>query len=48
MYFKNLKEVLLAVKYDLPNLLGYSQANIYLHDVVGKNLYAISLDEDAE
>ncbi len=36
------------MKTDVPKLLGFSHANIYMLDEMNKNLYAISLDEDAE
>jgi hypothetical protein len=48
MDFKNTKQLLRAVKHDLPKLLGFSHANIMMHDAAGKNLYSISIDEEAE
>lgn len=48
MNFTNLKQVLNSVRYDIPKLLGFSYANIYMIDQSGGNLYAISIDEDAE
>ncbi len=46
--FVNLKEILRAVKKDLPKLLGYKHASIYIHDAKRDNLYTVNLDEDAE
>jgi hypothetical protein len=37
-----------AVKSDLPKLLGFSEASIFMHDSNHGNLYAISIDEVAE
>ena len=48
MNYTNLKQILNSVKYDIPKLLGFSYANIYQIDDTGSNLYAISIDEDAE
>lgn len=48
MNFVNLKQVLRAVKTEIPQLLGYKQASIYMHDAVRDNLYTVNLDEDAE
>lgn len=46
--FVNLKEILRAVKKDIPKLLGYKQASIFMHDTEQNNLYTVNLDEDAE
>lgn len=32
----------------MPKLLGFEHASIFMHDVEHDNLYAISIDEDAE
>jgi hypothetical protein len=37
-----------AIKHDLPKLLGFECANVYLVNEKGKNLFAISIDEEAE
>jgi len=36
------------VKYDVPRLLGFEHASVFLHDEQHGNLYAISIDEDQE
>lgn len=46
--FTNLKEILYSVKYDIPKLLGFSAANIYILDPSGDSLFALQIDEDAE
>ena len=46
--FKNLKQVLYSVKYDIPKLLGFTNANIYILDETLNSLYAMQIDEDAE
>ena len=46
--FSNLKQILYSVKYDIPKLLGFSAANIYILDPSGESLYALQIDEDAE
>lgn len=46
MNFKNNKQVLKAVKHDLPNLLGFQKASIFLLDEVQRNLYAVSIHDD--
>lgn len=48
MNFTNVKQVLGSIKHELPQLLGYQKANIYLLDTNVRSLYAISLDEEAE
>ena len=49
MGFMNLKEVLKSVRYDVPRLLGFQNACIYILDQKTQdNLFAVSLDEDAD
>lgn len=44
----NKKQVLRAVRDNLPSLLGFECASIYMHDSWNKSLYTISIDEEAE
>lgn len=48
MNFTNLKQILYSVKYDIPKLLGFSHANIYILDEEKTSLFALQIDEDAE
>ena len=48
MNFMNLKQILYSVKYDIPKLLGFSEANIYILDEAKTSLFALQIDEDAE
>ena len=34
------------VKQDLPDLIGYEHAEMFLYDNVKRNLYCMSIDED--
>lgn len=44
--YKNYKDVLLAVKNDIPKLLGYQTANIMLLDDTSQSLYAMTILEN--
>lgn len=46
--YKTHKEILRSVKNDIPKLLGFANANVYLHDTNENSLLALSLDEEAE
>lgn len=49
MGLMNLKDVLKSVRYDVPRLLGFQNACIYILDQRTRdNLFAVSLDEDAD
>jgi hypothetical protein len=48
MNFKNFKQVLKSIKHELPNLMSFEHASVYLHDPVKDNLFSISINEDAE
>lgn len=45
---KTFKDILQTVKYDIPKLLGFRSANIYLNEAQSQSLLALSVDEDAE
>jgi hypothetical protein len=46
--FKTVKEILKSVKNDVPKLLGFKAANIYLSEPESQSLLALSVDEEAE
>ena len=46
--FKTVKEILRSVKNDVPKLLGFKAANIYLSEPESQSLLALSVDEEAE
>lgn len=48
MQFKTQKEVLLSVRHEVPKILGYEKSSMFSIDETGKNLCAISLDEETE
>lgn len=45
---KNFKDLLRSIKYEVPKLLDFKAANIYIYDATQENLKALNLDEDAE
>lgn len=47
MNFRNFKEILRSIKSELPYLMGFQAANIYLHDPAGKNLFSISINDES-
>lgn len=46
--FKSHKQILSAVKHDIPRLLGFSKGQLYLHETFSKSLYALSMDEEED
>lgn len=46
--YSDLKSILKAIRYDVPKLLGFQGANIYMYEEDKDNLYALQIDEDAE
>ena len=45
---KNFKDLMRSIKFEVPKLLDFKAANIYLYDSTEENLKALNLDEDAE
>ena len=45
---KNFKDLLRSIKFEVPKLLDFKSANMYIYDTTQENLKALNLDEDAE
>lgn len=48
MEFKNIKQVMRALKTDVPKLLGYQKCNVCMLDAQEKALWTVNLNEDTE
>lgn len=42
------KTVARMIKTDLPRMLGYERCELFLFDVLNKNLYSTAIDEEAD